>query len=124
MFLWLLTTTPSTLLFWLTDITRKTFLPLDQDHSSGQVILTYPRKYQSEANGHAHHLIKYMEYKNGTPALLWFNYLGLVTTSNMDWNAAEGHPIPKAEKELNAVATMEFDWLDCPDLMQIEDVNQ
>jgi len=65
-----------------------------------------------------------MEYENGTPALCWFNYLGLAAASDMDWNAAEGHLIPKAKKELNAVATMEFDWLDCPNLMQAEDVNQ
>jgi len=50
-----------------------------------------------------------MEYKNGTPALHWFIYLGLAETSNMDWNTAEGHLIPKSKKELNAVATMEFD---------------
>jgi len=56
---------------------KKTFLSLDQDHSSGQVILIYPRKYWSEANGCACHLVKYMEYENGTPALHWFNYLGL-----------------------------------------------
>jgi len=43
---------------------KKTFLSLDRDHSSGQVILTYPRKYWSEANGHVHHLVKYMEYEN------------------------------------------------------------
>ncbi len=65
-----------------------------------------------------------MEYNNGTPALHWFNYLGLAAASDMDWNAAEGRPIPKAKKELNMVATMEFDWLDCPSLMQAEDVNQ
>jgi len=64
-----------------------------------------------------------MEYENGTPALCWFNYLGLAATSDMDWNAAEGRLIPRAEKELNAVATMEFDWLECPDLMQAEDIN-
>jgi len=65
-----------------------------------------------------------MEYENGTPALCWFNFLGLAAASNMDWNAAEGHPIPKSEKELKAVVTMEFAWLDCPNLMQTEDVNQ
>jgi len=67
---------------------KKTFLSLDWDHSSGQVILTYPRKYQSDTNGHAHHLVKYIEYENGTAALCWFNYLGLATASDMDWNAA------------------------------------
>jgi len=42
----------------------------------------------------------------------------------MDWNAAEGYLIPKSETKLNAIATMEFDWLDCPNLTQTEDVNQ
>jgi len=102
---------------------KKTFLSIDRDHSTGQVILTYPRKYQCEANGHAHHLVKYMEYKNGTPALHWFNYLGLAATSKMDWNAAEGCLIPKSEANLNVIATMEFDWLDCPDLVQTDNVN-
>jgi len=78
------------------------------------VILTYPQKYWSEANGHAHHLVKYMEYKNGTPALHWFNYAGLAAAGEMDWNEAEAHLIPKFETELNAIATTEFDWLDCP----------
>jgi len=64
-----------------------------------------------------------MEYENGTPALHWFNYLGLAAASEMDWNAAKGHPIPKSETKLNAIVTMEFDWLDCPDLTQTEDVN-
>jgi len=50
---------------------KKTFLSIDHDHTSGQVILTYPRKYRSKANGHAHHLVNYMEYENGTPALCW-----------------------------------------------------
>jgi len=51
---------------------KNTFLSLDQDHSTGQVILTYPQKYWSAANGHVHHLVKYMEYENGTQALCWF----------------------------------------------------
>ncbi len=63
-----------------------------------------------------------MEYKNGTPALHWFNYLGLAATNDMSWNAAEGWPIPKSKAELKKIATMEFDWLDCPDLNQAEDV--
>jgi len=75
--------------------------------------LTYPQKYWSEANGCAHHLVKYMEYKNGTPALHWFNYIGLAAVTKMDWNPAEGYPIPKSKTKLNAIATMEFDWLDC-----------
>jgi len=103
---------------------KKTFLSIDRDHSTGQVILAYPRKYRSEANGHAHHLVKYMEYENGTPALRWFNYLGLTATSKMDWNAAEGCPIPKSKADLNEIATMEFDWLDCPNLMQTDTVNR
>jgi len=41
----------------------------------------------------------------------------------MDWNAAEGRLIPKSKANLNAIATMEFDWLDCPDLMQTDNVN-
>jgi len=63
-----------------------------------------------------------MEYKNGTPALHWFNYLGLAAANDMSWNAAEGQPIPKYEAELKKIATMEFDWLDCPDLNQAEDI--
>jgi len=50
-----------------------------------------------------------MEYKNGMPALCWFNYLGLAAAANMDWNAAEGHPIPTSETKLKKIATMEFD---------------
>ena len=64
-----------------------------------------------------------MEYENGTPALRWFNYLGLTAAGKMEWNAAEGWPIPKSEAELKKIATMEFDWLECPDLMQAEDIN-
>jgi len=41
---------------------KKNFLSLDWDHSIGQVIITHPQKYQVEANGQAHHLVKYMEY--------------------------------------------------------------
>ncbi len=36
---------------------KKTFLSLDWDHSTSQVILTYPWKYQSEGKGHAHNLV-------------------------------------------------------------------
>jgi len=79
---------------------KKTFLSIDRDHNSGQVVLTYPRKYRKEANGRAHHLVKYMEYENGSPALRWFNYLGLTAASDMVWNAAEERPIPKSEAEL------------------------
>jgi len=48
---------------------KRTFFSLDQDHSTGQVILIYPQKYWNAINGWAHHLVKYMEYENGTPAL-------------------------------------------------------
>jgi len=64
-----------------------------------------------------------MEYKNGTPALRWFNYLGLAAVSDMGWNAAEYWPIPKSKTKLKKLATMEFDWLDCPNLTQIEVVS-
>jgi len=103
---------------------KKTFLSLDWDHSSGQVIFTYPRKYRSEANGRAHHLVKYMEYENGTPALRWFNSLGLAAAADMTWNAMEGCPISKSEAELTKIATMEFDWLDSPNLNQTENIHQ
>jgi len=63
-----------------------------------------------------------MEYKNGTPALRWFNYLGPAAASDMEWNATEGRLIPRSEADLIATATMEFDWLDCPDLMQSDNV--
>jgi len=102
---------------------KKTFLSLDWD-SFGQVILTYPQKYQSEANGCAHHLVKYMEYKNGTLALHWFNYAGLATAGKMTWNVAESCPIPKSESKLTALATMEFGWLDCPDLTQLDTIDR
>ncbi len=102
---------------------KKTFLSLDQAHSTGQVILMYPWKYQSEANGCDHHLVKYMEYENGTPALCWFNYAGL-TADEMDWNEVEEHPILKSKTELNAITMMEFDWLDCLDLTQNDAVDQ
>jgi len=39
---------------------KKTFLSLDQDHSTGQVIITYLWKYREDANGPVHHLVKYM----------------------------------------------------------------
>jgi len=40
----------------------------------------------------------------------------------MDWNAAEGWLIPKSKAKLTKIATMEFNWLDCPDLNKVEDV--
>jgi len=64
-----------------------------------------------------------MDYKNGTPALHWLNYLSAAAVANMDWNVAEGCPIPKSETKLKKIATMEFDWLDCPNLTQTEDIN-
>jgi len=42
----------------------------------------------------------------------------------MDWNKEEERPIPRSKTELQEIATMEFDWLDCPDLAQSEVVNQ
>jgi len=63
---------------------KKTFLPLDQDPSTGQVIIMYPQKYQEEANGWAHHLVKYMEYENGLPALHWFNHASIAAAQEMD----------------------------------------
>jgi len=57
------------------------------------------------------------------PALYWFNYAGLATTDEMDWNEAEAHLIPKSNTKLTAIATMEFDCLDCPDLTQTDTVN-
>jgi len=65
-----------------------------------------------------------MEYKNGTPALHWFNYAGLAAANEMDWNEAEACPIPKSETKLNAINTREFDWLDCPDLTQNNAIDQ
>jgi len=62
-----------------------------------------------------------MEYENGNPALCWFNYAGLAA-DEMDWNEAEVCPIPKSETKLNAIAMMEFDWLDCPDLPRFSSV--
>jgi len=78
----------------------------------------YPQKYQSEAHGHAHHLFKYMEYENVTPALHWFNYAGIAAAGKMDWNEVKNILSQKSETELNAITMMEFDWLDCPDLTQ------
>jgi len=46
----------------------KTFLSLDCNPSTGQVIFTYPHKYWGVTSSWAHHLVKYMEYENGPPA--------------------------------------------------------
>jgi len=64
-----------------------------------------------------------MEYKNGTPALCWFNYASLFVANKMDWNEVEAHPIPKSKTDLNAITTMEFDWMGCPDLTQTDVIN-
>ncbi len=40
----------------------------------------------------------------------------------MEWNATKGCPVPRSEADLIAMATMEFDWLDCPDLMQSDTI--
>jgi len=71
-----------------------------------------------------HHLVKYMEYKNSLPALHhWFNHAGIAVAQEMDCNKEEEQPIPRSETELKTIATMEFDWLDCPNLAQSEAVN-
>jgi len=98
------------------------FLSLDWDHSTSQVIIMYPQKYREEANGWAHH-VKYMEYKNGLPALHSLNHVGIATAQEMDWNKKEEWPIPRSETELQKLATMEFDWFNCPDLAQSEAVD-
>jgi len=97
---------------------------LDHNHSNGQVIFTYPQKYWEVANSRAHHLIKYMEYKNGPPALHWFNYAGLAAALEMLWNKEEECPVPWSKSKLTAIAAMTFDWLDCLDLAQIDVVDQ
>ncbi len=70
-----------------------------------------------------HHLVKYMEYENGPPALHWFNYAGLTAATEMEWNKEEECPIPKSESELKKIATMTFDWLACPNLAQADTVD-
>jgi len=72
----------------------KTFLSLDHNHSNGEVIFTYPWKYQEVANSKAHHLVKYMKHKNGSPALCWFNYADLAAASEIEWNKEEKWPVP------------------------------
>jgi len=98
----------------------KTFLSLDCNHSTGQVIFTYPHKYWGVTSSWAHHLVKYMEYENGPPALHWFSYAGLVAVAKMTHNKEEECPVPKSEQELNKISTMTFDLLDCPDLAQTD----
>jgi len=57
-----------------------------------------------------------MEYKNGPPVFCWFNYVGLTAVTDMEWNKKEEWLIPKSELTLNEIATMTFDWHDCPNL--------
>jgi len=64
-----------------------------------------------------------MEYENGTPALHWFNYAGIATAGEMDWNKEGEHPIPESETELNAITMMEFHWMDSLDLTQTDAVD-
>jgi len=40
----------------------------------------------------------------------------VVAAAEMEWNKEEERPIPKSEQEFNKIATMIFDWLDCPNL--------
>jgi len=63
-----------------------------------------------------------MEYENGLVALRWFNYSGLAAASKMEWNKEKECPVPQSKSELNAIATMTFDWLDCPDHTQADTV--
>jgi len=58
------------------------------------------------------------------PALHQFNHKGIAAAQEMDWNKEEEWPIPRSEVELQAIATMEFDWLDCPVLAQSEAVDK
>jgi len=39
-----------------------------------------------------------------------------MAATEMEWNKEEEHPVPKSELELTKIATMTFDWLNCPDL--------
>jgi len=102
----------------------KTFLSLDRNHATGHVVITYPKKYRQAANGRAHHLVKYMEYEMGTPALRWFNIAGLVAADEMTWDAKAGRPVHKSEAELKTILKMEFDWLEGPDLSQVDVVDR
>ncbi len=67
--------------------------------------------------------MKYTEYKNGPPTLYWFNYAGLTAAAEMEWNKEEEFPVPKSQSELKKIATMTFDWLNCPDLAQADTVD-
>jgi len=64
-----------------------------------------------------------MEYKNGPPALSWFNYAGLMATAKMECNKEEECLIHKSDLELTKIATMTFDWLTIPDPAQADTVD-
>ncbi len=64
-----------------------------------------------------------MEYENGPTALHWFNYAGLVASCQNRMEQGGGMPSPKSELEHNKIATMIFNWLDCPKLAQVETVD-
>jgi len=42
----------------------------------------------------------------------------------MEWNKEKEHPIPKSESELNKIAAMTFNGLNCPNLAQADKLNQ
>jgi len=41
----------------------------------------------------------------------------------MEWNKEEECQVPKSKNKLTKIATMTFDWLDCPDLVQADMVD-
>jgi len=43
-----------------------------------------------------------------------------VAAAEREWNKEEKCPVPKSELELTKLATIIFDWLDCPDLGQAD----
>ncbi len=65
-----------------------------------------------------------MEYENDPPVLCCFSYTGLAAASEMEWNKEEEHPISRSESECNKIASVTFDWLDCPDLAQADTMDQ
>jgi len=75
------------------------------------------------APSQTHHLVNYMEHENSSPALHWFNYAGLAAAAEMEWNKEKECPTPKSKIKLSKLATMEFDWLDCPDLAQADTID-
>jgi len=44
------------------------------------------------------------------------NHASIAAAQEMDWNKEEEWTIPRSETKLQAIATMEFNWLDCPNL--------